>query len=87
MPSRKPLNTLRGIETQIVKVRSRIDPGFFELENPSTPSGVLKRGLGGLVLSHVLFLSLMEDLENPSTPSGVLKRPAGQTGECLEPER
>ena len=39
----------------------------FPLENPSTPSGVLKRTQNADVLQDNLRL------ENPSTPSGVLK--------------
>jgi len=72
--SRKPLNTLRGIET--FHFMGLVSPkGDQSLENPSTPSGVLKRyvkRLGNQSLGAVT-------LENPSTPSGVLKR----TNRCL----
>ena len=63
---RKPLNTLRGIETIPV---ARTEPGWSHLENPSTPSGVLKP----ICRAAQRSMSRGASLENPSTPSGVLK--------------
>ena len=69
--SRKPLNTLRGIETDLIP---DIPRPVVELENPSTPSGVLKP----IPTTTDNRLPLAGHLlENPSTPSGVLK-PCGQ---------
>ncbi len=69
--TRKPLNTLRGIET----TRNRGPLFRFNvhlLENPSTPSGVLKPSSSGATLLKPQNGTAF--LENPSTPSGVLKR-------------
>ena len=77
---RKPLNTLRGIETSNHGWSSAPSPCWSVLENPSTPSGVLKQKGVGVVLSD----GVDQLLENPSTPSGVLKHTSSTSplGEC-----
>ena len=65
--TRKPLNTLRGIETSGMQWTRHVGVQS-SLENPSTPSGVLKR------LWRSNLARFFPNLENPSTPSGVLKQ-------------
>ena len=69
--ARKPLNTLRGIET-IGTLAVACDTFQHVLENPSTPSGVLKPSQRQYSPGSQPLLE-PQSLENPSTPSGVLK--------------